>query len=429
MEIRHRLVAGKLRVDLQGALGNETAGQFVDFVSESLREGRDQIHVSLAEISYLSSAGMSALVTARRKTIAVGGHFSITECSSQAEKVLRLTKLLAVLQQADSPSGSITHGADHVGTQSVLHERNGFQFEVTALDCDSVGTSLETIGRVDLQATGHVTASMTTVDCQKNRVAIGLGSLRREVDTTGEVMSVFGAVCQSSTTYSRPPDYSVAEGEFTPEVNFCYGLQCGDNFSHSIHFRADEDAERPYIGLSSLVNGVMEISGQSQSAFVMVAECEGLVGAQWRRSNQVVVEDDGGEVNEPSIFSFPGIKNWISYNPEPTYQRCLAVICGIACQESSQDFDQIKPFVRPMDSESRCHSHFHAAVFPYQPIRREVIDPHAFILELFRQGAIMDVQHLLRDDRDLRGPGESTFRRGICWISPVQNICQWEMQS
>jgi hypothetical protein len=41
---------------------------------------------------------------------------------------------------------------------------------------------------------------------------------------------------------------------------------------------------------------------------------------------------------------------------------------------------------------------------------------------LFEGGGLQGVLHLLRDDREIAGAGESEFLRGACWVAPIGEI-------
>src|SRR4029079_5896959 len=86
----------------------------------------------------------------------------------------------------------------------------------------------------------------------------------------------------------------------------------------------------------------------------------------------------------------------------------------------------IDPLLRPMTTDGGLHGHFHAAVFPYRPLKKRTLDFHASIREQCECGMIQDVLHLLRDDRPTIGVGESELLGGACWVSPLRDIVTME---
>jgi hypothetical protein len=64
--------------------------------------------------------------------------------------------------------------------------------------------------------------------------------------------------------------------------------------------------------------------------------------------------------------------------------------------------------------------HFHAAAFPYHPFKKGRIELKDTVANLFETAGLMGVLHLLNDDRDRTGIGQSRFVRGACWVGPLQ---------
>jgi len=50
------------------------------------------------------------------------------------------------------------------------------------------------------------------------------------------------------------------------------------------------------------------------------------------------------------------------------------------------------------------------------------IDLKTSVRGLFEGGGLQGVLHLLKDDREFAGAGESEFLRGACWVAPIQSI-------
>jgi hypothetical protein len=72
-----------------------------------------------------------------------------------------------------------------------------------------------------------------------------------------------------------------------------------------------------------------------------------------------------------------------------------------------------------MEPAGQLYGHFHAAVFPYRPLKKRVLSLHTSVTDLFESGSIEDVLHLLRDDRPITGLGESELFSGACWVGPI----------
>ena len=122
-------------------------------------------------------------------------------------------------------------------------------------------------------------------------------------------------------------------------------------------------------------------------------------------------------------FEVPEVREWLSFSPERVYSRNLALIVGVArTVGSDQPASPVDPLLRPLDEEGVLWGHFHAAVFPYRPLKKRTLDLHESVREQFESGTIQDVLHLLRDDRSLAGVGESELLGGACWVSPIGGV-------
>jgi hypothetical protein len=61
-------------------------------------------------------------------------------------------------------------------------------------------------------------------------------------------------------------------------------------------------------------------------------------------------------------------------------------------------------------------------VFSYRPLKKGEIDLKTTVATLFEAETLQAVLHLLNDDREVVGMGQSEFVRGACWIGPIYEI-------
>ena len=94
----------------------------------------------------------------------------------------------------------------------------------------------------------------------------------------------------------------------------------------------------------------------------------------------------------------------------------ICVVVGIA---SRKEIAELKSIVRPIGFGSNASGHFHAAVFPYRPLQRGELNLHAAVNGLFTSEPLESILHLLPDDRDINGVGQSEFLRGAIWVGPI----------
>jgi hypothetical protein len=253
--------------------------------------------------------------------------------------------------------------------------------------------------------------------------AIGLGALGDDFHAVrhqfGEFLAVAGAVAATPSSRRQLPDYSMSREDFVPRANVLYGIRCEGAFSQLIRFRSIEFPEP--VAFSTVIARCLQQSRYDSAGIVLLAETAGLLGAQLRRSPAAALVTPGQR------FEFPEIRNWLSFSPERVYSRNLALIVGIAkISRSDGPLSPVDQLLRPMATDGGLHGHFHAAVFPYRPLKKRSLDFYESIREQFESGMIQDVLHLLRDDRPALGVGETELLGGACWVSPLHDIVTTE---
>jgi hypothetical protein len=146
---------------------------------------------------------------------------------------------------------------------------------------------------------------------------------------------------------------------------------------------------------------------------VMIAESAGLIGTALRRSP--ALRDSGN-----ALFAFPQVRDWLSFAAEPVYTHALTLVVGVAARTAPQ---RLVPLLRPL-GQSALAAHFHAAVFSYRPVKKRELDSQAATANLFEVEAPQALLHLLNDNREITGAGESQFARGTCWMGPISDVSE-----
>src|SRR4029077_1535430 len=121
--------------------------------------------------------------------------------------------------------------------------------------------------------------------------------------------------------------------------------------------------------------------------------------------------------SETAFFDFPQVRDWLSFAAEPAYTHALTLVVGIAARTAPK---LLVPLLRPL-GQSELAGHFHAATFSYRAVKKRELDLQATTAMLFESGAPQPLLHLLNDNREITGAGESQFARGTCWIGPISD--------
>ena len=238
--------------------------------------------------------------------------------------------------------------------------------------------------------------------------ALGLGALgpdpKEASARLGEFLAISGAAVFQPTDGSARPDFALCQAGFVPQGHLPLGLRGEGQFSRLARFSAAGDS--PAVPLSELAATALELSGTEAAALVLYAENAGLVGATLRRPLEAAPSDR---------FAFPQIRDWLSFTAERAHRDGTSLVVGVVARPGHK----LSPWLRPLTKDVPLRGHFHAAAFPYRPIRKGRLELPATIAELFENSAPQALLHLLADQREITGAGESEFARGALWFAPV----------
>ena len=406
MEITKTQGPEALELRLQGRLDASWADHVGKAIDDAIRAGSHQIELNFAQVDYLSSAGLRLLLKYYKQLKAVHGHLAITQPSGGAYTILKMAGFAEMMITASTPAVPAP-----AKSEPTRVEKSGAVFQVfgqtpgAQLQCSLIGQP-EKFFNGGFQPTDCVNVALPS-----GTFGLGLGAFGNGFDDCrerfGEFVALAGTGATLPTDGSSVPDFVVTEEALVPELKVLYALAGKGEFAQMIRF--DAKAEPPgVISLSELVEAALELSGADAAGFAILTETAGLVGAALRRSP--------GRADATSPLAFPGVRDWLSFTTERTNERNLALIVGIAVREPPA---QVAPFVRRLAPGARVQGHFHAALFPYRPVQRGELLLDKAIGGLLSTDSVQTLLHLLSDDRQFEGMGQSEFMRGACWIGPI----------
>jgi hypothetical protein len=191
-------------------------------------------------------------------------------------------------------------------------------------------------------------------------------------------------------------------------VNLLYGLTATGGFARLVRFEAGNSARR-VIAFSDLVEVALNNLKNASAGFVILAESASVVGATLRQSPVLAASQ--------SPWSFPGVRDWLSFTTERSDERNVVFIVGFAVREPTSDS---APFLRSLGPGTSAQGHFHAAVFPYRPLPKGDISLKESVANLIGTESAQTVMHLLADERQFEGVGQTDLMRGACWVGPLK---------
>lgn len=411
--ITEKQAGGWVELRVRGRLDSYWADHFKTALDALIREGQQKIRLNMAGVSYVSSAGIGAVVYCHKQLESIRGKLVVASPSEPVKEVLEVTRLTMLLA-TELPAPQAAEQTTVALGRRIHRPDVGFEvFDPTTsagLICRRIGDPRPLngcrFGPDDCRAVAFPIQSL----------GLGLGALGRDFadcrERFGEFLVAAGAAVYLPTDGTNVPDYLVAAGESVPELQVCYGLLCEGALGHFTRFEADADVSR--VPLSRLLLGCLELASTDRIGLVLVGETAGLMGAALRRSPARGPEEGGP-------FQFPQVRDWLSFTAERAYTHATTVIVGVA---GRGDPGPLASLVRPLGVEPGLWGHCHAAAFSYRPLPRGEFELRPTLAALFEQQTLQGILHLLADQRPTIGLGESELVRGACWFGPIAEVLE-----
>jgi len=392
----------KIVLKISGRLDANHASYLDDKLSGLIQEGKYIIGLDLHEVAFLSSAGIRILVKQNKAFKKILGELYIANSSENVQSVLEMVGMSSLFAPKVIEEKKVE-------TKSVSSlEKHGFLFSKKE-STENPNAKLHIQGNPLKLKSGTFTENDNhNLRLDKPFFGLGIGAFGDSFDDCrsryGEFISLGEGIATLPSDETKTPDYMIKTGSLVPEINTLYSIGIDDSFQHEVIFSPEKESS---ITLNNIIETISELGKHKNFAFLLIGESNGLVGVSLKTS----------PVSCSNPFSFPEVRNNIKFTTEPVHIRALTIAFGIV---SSNPNTNIKPFLRPTDSSVQIMSHVHAAVFPPTPLRKEKIDYKSTIESLFNDTEIIDVIHLLKDNRDINGLGESSFRSGYCWTTEIE---------
>lgn len=405
LEINRESNGDEILLKCTGRLDANQAGHLNDYIDRLVREGLYLISLDMTGIEYLSSAGIRSLVTQYKNLKAINGNFHIAAMSENVRQVLNMVGMVEMLGQ--QPKKVVVD--EKKKETSNLLTLNGFRFKLSDIKPQENSKATFYGEPERMKESGFNAQNARLINSEEKHFAIGLGAIGNSFDECknrfGEYIMMGKNIAYLPADGSKKPDYMVSSGQLIASLTELYGIHFEGNFSHLVYFEPQE--LKNTIGLSQLAEGIQKLTNFKQMAIVMVAESGGLIGTSLNAS----------PVDGKKIFSFPEVKETMNFTTEPAHYKMLTLSVGyFSSEEKTRD-----NFLRPLHENSPLLAHVHTAVFPFTPLKKTEIDLNETIEYLFETSELTDILHLVNDNREISGQGESQFVQGFCWIVPIES--------
>lgn len=388
---------------LNGRIDAYWSSTLDDAVNAEIRGGNYRIFLDFGNVDFLSSAGIRILITSYKELKKINGELKVVNLNNDIRHILDMVGLEMLI------------GEPVMKKQEAKRAQKG-QVEIGHTTYRMENISSES--QPELKLYGHPSKMFETKNAAdihhikliQPLFGLGLGAISPGAEDAlkrmGEFIALGEAVAYLPTEASNAPDYSIKTGRLIPDIHCLYGLFFNESFDHLIHFEHHEIQHTT--SLSGLVENIFELTTHKAFVMVMIAETSGLVG--------VSLTKQVGEKTGEQLFKFPEVRDNMHFTVEPEHARQLAVISGVFTKEKNKPIDA---FCKPIAKKSTTCGHAHAAVFGFHPLKKSDVNLNELIRDCFENERLLSIMHLLNDDRESIGIGESQFINGVCWIGTI----------
>ena len=410
MEVTKHPGSESLELRITGRIDATWADHLGSVIEGAVREGSHRIVLNFAGVDYISSLGIGVLFAQYKLLKSVNGSLAISHPNKSCLNVLTIVGLAHILV-SDGVQAAAEAAPEPVAKQT----RGGATYEVypqkalQPLTCTLIGHPER------LATTGYSETDCRSLDFKNGTFGLGLGAFGEgftDCETRfGEFLAAGGcAIALPTNEADALPDFIVEQGGLVPRVESLYTLAGKGDFPIMVRFDALAESHGK-IGLSELVDTLIDLSAGETIAFVVLAEAAGLVGATLRKSPAEL----------PLAHELPAMRDWISFTTERSSDKSLCLVVGFADRRMDGEATQ---FMRPMKADSQVSAHIHAAVFPYRPVQRGELPFAKTVAGTLTASTPNAVLHLMADTRRFEGVGETELARGACWMGPLHAIAR-----
>lgn len=407
LEIKRVLNGGISVTKLSGRIDAYWSGQLLNFLSDEIRSGNYEIKFDMADVDYLSSAGIRVFLQTSKQLKELGGSCSILAVSQNVRSVFEMTGLLGLitgddaaaagtgkekqeLQWNKSADGLLEFNSCAAGGKGFLCSLNGDPARALKGDISEKDFRAVKIGNEDY--------------------SIGLGALggnfKECAMRAGEFMALPGAAMYMPTDNTRVCDFSLKHENLLPEVGSIYSMSFNGNFQKKIVMKPANGKQN--IAFNDILKTISaEFSGKDVFC-VIIGEASQVVGVYL---NKPPSSDSG--LND--IFNFPDVRGNINFTTEPAYSGNLVVAAGMISKNSDVNTAE---FLRSVNGGG-LNGHFHAAIFSFIPLKKDCDDLNEIISRLFENSKLESVVHLINDKRPINGIGQTELKNCILWCGEI----------
>lgn len=376
---------------LSGRLDVLTAAQAQQVLEDLVQAGQRDLVVDLAELSYVSSAGLRILLMVQKLLRKVGGRIIIYRTTEMVRQVFAVSGFLGMFELADGPEELAARLAGRaVPPASRRLEADGVVMEV--VERPGPPGRLLLHGRPEkLNRAEYAAPDMVSLPAGQGLFGVGLGCFGDGFaecrDFFGEALVLEGSLFYQPTVPRAGVEFVLnLEAQDGLDYKFLQAFTFQAPFQTLVGFDCPEGPQE----LNRLIPALGQALPTPVLGLALLAESRGLYGMRLKRSpireNQ---PDQGREIFHPDLF-----KEWMSFPLEA--EDPGAVVAGVGLVVGSRESvpAALQPWL-PSDSAF----HLHAAVFGKGPLGKRPEQLPAELRRIITEMEPVKVQHLLGRSR------------------------------
>lgn len=430
MNIKTEYIDGLLIIIPSGRLDGHGAGLLQEALMTHMSENVRHIILNLADVPYISSAGIRIFLIARNLVKSRGGHVMLCNLGEFPKNVLtmagmdRVFRIYDDLNQAFADIGNV---ASDPLTASPTHPYRYTKDNAT-LEILPAG-----FGPAVLKVSGSLTrvlhAGITIEDVEEIRFSdceysLGLGALAENKEQArsllGEMITLHGAVVWLPTDGNGVPDYFIPMKE-TGGVEIYSGFTAALQGPFHEFFTMTANSPDGFI-LRDIYEGIFSHARATHSdypgivAIALIGESAGIRSSGIRHSPiPELAPEDGSSIMDPG-----NINEWIEVNEGLQYDGETVVTFGIGVDLKNDltrfDTSELSSlyYIHPANLVSQVmHLHTHGVVFRHIDLGPED-DIGRMIKRIMVSGEFLDMRHLMDDSRF------RSVRGAVAYISQIR---------
>ncbi|HQD25328.1 MULTISPECIES: STAS domain-containing protein [Methanoculleus] len=423
MELQTERKDGILTFCLRGRLDGYGAGQLADAISASLQDDDRSVVFDLAELSYLSSAGIRVLVATKKQLKERGGILALAGIQDYPKSVLDMAGVTPIFSIYAGVEEAIAACKRPLDSLSVINEitrapvvRNGVTYTIERASTQS--SSLRVVGRLDKMLRARLTEEdIRAIPFSALQYSLGIGALGKGVTDAlpllGEMITLHGSVVWLPTDGNATPDF------FTPVkdtgelyIYTGYNVALNGPFHEIVTIDAGDGGS---IALSDVYRTLFELAREQKRDFAgiialaMWAVVDGVRSLGVKKSPIAAFAPENGL----PINSEANVKEWLDDDDEPKYHGDTMVSFGFGVDYSACNDECLSALTdlnRPRTQQLQLHNH--GVIFRGVPWDAG-LDLTRQIEKILSEAPFIDMRHLKDSTRIRRA------KVGVAYISRI----------